>query len=704
MIEQSPTGLNTWTTVLTRTITGRQTTPLYWGWRWKTADFGPQDANRQYDIRITRTSGDQDEDRNFGNFTWYALRTITTGNPVAVPAVALMAVRIKASGQLSGALDEFNVTARSIVRDWDDASATWLWRPSSQPAAHFRHALQHPSRQTPATDGQIDLARLAYWDAVTRPAGRVFNGVFDAKTSLYDALMQIGRVGRAVPSLRDLKYSVIIDEPRTAPVRLFTPRNSWDYHGEMTHAALPHAYRIGYVDRAKDWSPQEVVVYDDGWDASTATRVDRVEWPGIDDHDQAWKEGRFHLAQQRLRREVHKITTDFEHLACERGDLVALQHDVIAVGLGSARVTAVTGDGTHTTAVTLDAAMPMQAYKSYAIRGRRVVAGSQRTDLYAVNTVEGEQTSLTFTTPPLLADAPAAGDLVAFGEHDRETLRVLVRDIEPRKDLSAILTLIAEAPAVHTAELGGSIPAYDPVVTRPSALPTPVITGMRSDAGVMRVTASRALITRVVFSLQPIFAADAEVVVLFMPSGTDGAWQTAAIDERTRDSVAISGVDSAGNYDFRLQYRHRDYLSSPMTQVNGYHVVGREAPPADLQNLSIAVAGGQALLRWDLPADLDVQAGGWISFRHTPEMTGATWPNSTSIGRAVNGDQTHVFLPLKPGTYMARAYDADGHESALKLLFLVLNLAAKEWKMPPREWVMAKAQLAILFEDRFRLA
>jgi putative transposase len=30
-------------------------------------------------------------------------------------------------------------------------------------------------------------------------------------------------------------------------------------------------------------------------------------------------------------------------------------------------------------------------------------------------------------------------------------------------------------------------------------------------------------------------------------------------------------------------------------------------------------------------------------------------------------------------------------ESALKLLFLVLNLAAKEWKMPPREWCMANS-------------
>jgi putative transposase len=57
---------------------------------------------------------------------------------------------------------------------------------------------------------------------------------------------------------------------------------------------------------------------------------------------------------------------------------------------------------------------------------------------------------------------------------------------------------------------------------------------------------------------------------------------------------------------------------------------------------------------------------------------------------------------------LRRAVRTRGHfptdEAALKLLYLVLNLAEKEWKMPPREWTMAKAQLAILFEDRFTLA
>jgi putative transposase len=57
---------------------------------------------------------------------------------------------------------------------------------------------------------------------------------------------------------------------------------------------------------------------------------------------------------------------------------------------------------------------------------------------------------------------------------------------------------------------------------------------------------------------------------------------------------------------------------------------------------------------------------------------------------------------------LRRAVRTRGHfptdDSALKLLFLVLNLAEREWRMPPREWAMAKAQFAILFEERFRTA
>jgi putative transposase len=57
---------------------------------------------------------------------------------------------------------------------------------------------------------------------------------------------------------------------------------------------------------------------------------------------------------------------------------------------------------------------------------------------------------------------------------------------------------------------------------------------------------------------------------------------------------------------------------------------------------------------------------------------------------------------------LRRAVRTRGHfpndESAMKLLFLVLNRSEKEWRMPPREWVIAKAQFAILFDQRFAKA
>ncbi len=42
-----------------------------------------------------------------------------------------------------------------------------------------------------------------------------------------------------------------------------------------------------------------------------------------------------------------------------------------------------------------------------------------------------------------------------------------------------------------------------------------------------------------------------------------------------------------------------------------------------------------------------------------------------------------------------------GDDAATKLLYLVLNNAAQEWKRPPREWSEAKTQFAVIFGERF---
>jgi transposase-like protein len=74
---------------------------------------------------------------------------------------------------------------------------------------------------------------------------------------------------------------------------------------------------------------------------------------------------------------------------------------------------------------------------------------------------------------------------------------------------------------------------------------------------------------------------------------------------------------------------------------------------------------------------------------------------------------TAIFIPVTNAiealnSKLRRAVRARGHfpndEAALKLLFLVLNRSEKEWKMPPREWAAAKAQMAVMFAERFSKA
>ncbi|CAN5134402.1 hypothetical protein BH10PSE12_BH10PSE12_12840 [soil metagenome] len=54
---------------------------------------------------------------------------------------------------------------------------------------------------------------------------------------------------------------------------------------------------------------------------------------------------------------------------------------------------------------------------------------------------------------------------------------------------------------------------------------------------------------------------------------------------------------------------------------------------------------------------------------------------------------THVLQPVPK--------KVTSDDAAAKLLYLILNRSEIEWKMPPREWTMPKAQFAVIFGERF---
>jgi sulfur carrier protein ThiS len=635
----------------------------------------------QYDVRIRRVTADSVAATVADEVYWTALRSIVNDDPVNFDDVAKIALRIKATDQLQGVIEQFNILCHSIMSDWDSETSTWIERTTSNPASVFRHLLQGPMNRRPVADSRIDLETLQTWHEWCEANGHEFNGVINYSTTLLQLLRDVASVGRASPTMRDGLFSVVQDVEQTTPRQLFTPKNSWGFGASRSFAAVPHALKVQFVNglptqvvevtpanvevddvfkinfgtdtlasftatagtvanvtaglkaawdasseritslydatdegthvlltsnrpsaqydfsgetvdgggndtqtlgvettsEEASWERDEVIVYDDGFDESNATLFEEVSLLGVANADQAWKVGRYHLAVSRLRPEVYTLSVDVEHLVCNRGDLVRVQHDVPLFGLSSGRVTARAESGGNVTTITLDETVTMVAGSSYAVRYRQEDMTIQLED---VDTDVGEQTTLTFSTPVAEADAPAVGDLVSFGEQDSETVEMIVHKIEMGAELTAKLTLVDAAPAVHTAD-SGEIPAFDPQVTVAPHLEDlvpaiPEIVSLRSGEAVMVRHKDGTFENRILATIRsgpggtvPTVRFEAQFKLSDKPT-----W--VSLPDATADAteLSVTPVEDGESYDFRVRSVSQWGVPSEWDSVEEHTVLG----------------------------------------------------------------------------------------------------------------------------------
>ena len=157
--------------------------------------------------------------------------------------------------------------------------------------------------------------------------------IVDQQQTVFDSLRAIAAIGRASFGMRDGLYSVIRDLPQAAPIQHFTPRNSWGFKSTRAFPQLPGALKVRFINPAADWQPDEQIVYDDGFTPANTALYEALDLTaGVTDPDQAWRDGRYDLAQARLRPETYELSVDVENLVCQRGDLVFVSHDVPAMG------------------------------------------------------------------------------------------------------------------------------------------------------------------------------------------------------------------------------------------------------------------------------------------------------------------------------------------------------------------------------------
>jgi len=112
-----------------------------------------------------------------------------------------------------------------------------------------------------------------------------------------------------------------------------------------------------------------------------------------------------------------------------------------------------------------------------------------------------------------------------------------------------------------------------------------------------------------------------------------------------------------GNYDFRARAINTFGIKGEWEFLSNINASGLLDPPSDVDNFVAEVNGTVITLDWDAVPDLDLS---FYRVRYSPELTGATWANSTTYVDKVSRPASSVSVPARSGTYLVRAYDKSG--------------------------------------------
>lgn len=620
-------------------------------------------ANGQYDVRVTNNAIVSSDDYVHLDLYLSNIKSIANEDPVgtAIRAkVARISLRVKATDQLNGIIDEFNFIAHSVCPDYDGAGSgagVWTARATSNPASLFLWLLRGPMNPKPAPDAMIDWAALEAWHTWCADNGFECNAYVQQGEPLKSLLNKVAVTGRASPSLRDGKYTVVRDIEKTVPIQHFTPRNSRNFSGKKAFYPIPDVVNLTFVNAEVGYQSDTRPVYNDGFDAASAETAENIDVWGITDPDQIWRHGRYLIASKKLRPEVYTLETDVENIVCTRGDLVRVSHDVPLFGIAAGRIKAVALDvGGNATSIVVDEALAMEAGKNYGVRIRRSDGSQVSADLV---TAAGEQTSVTFAAPIAPANVPAAGDLFSFGESGLETVEMLIVGMEMQKDLGARIIIVDYAPGVFTADTG-EIPAFDSHVTLPADIPytppVPAVVSMRSDGTVLVRQSDGTLQNRILITLYPQSHS-------LMIDRYEAQWKIAATDETYRSTTApgnaveigLSPVEDLMEYDVRVRAFDQAGIASDWVSQNVI-AYGKTAPPQDVPSVLGSVRGVEGIeIKWTAVQDKDLAS---YELR-----VGADWASATPLfsGLAL----TYLWAIQTAATYhlMVKAIDASGNES-----------------------------------------
>ena len=450
-IEQRLVTSEAWSEVVQLDISAKKLETFYRQHSWSFPSRG------RWQVRVTMLTVEDPDTKRQRRVSWVALQTIRPEYPLNFDKpLALIAVRVKATQQLSGALDNLNMIVRRICPDWDHASRTWITRATSNPASLYRLALQGPANPRPAPDAGLDLEALQDWHDFCRIKGLKYDReLVEANSLLRNVLTEIAAAGQASPRHDGLRWSVVIDGIEKPVIDHLNPRNSSAHRSARTYLRHPDAFRVPFLDATNDYKPAERFVLRPGFTGEPVL-TEELAMPGKTDPADVYRSALRRWYEVLLRPDTYEVTQDAPFRVATRGDHIALSTPILDRVLSATRVRAVTGNLIET-----DDLVTMDAGRDYAIRFRVYDGPDDSFGRSVVRTLARETgDSGLLQVSGFGGDMPVVGDILHFGPAGEESYHLQVTGVEAGEGLTSILRAVDLAPEIDALVDAAEIPVW----------------------------------------------------------------------------------------------------------------------------------------------------------------------------------------------------------------------------------------------------
>lgn len=319
LINDNGDPLGSWVTLGMETITAATNTPIR-----RTFQYAVSPG--RYEIKLLRQNNKDFSSRSGNDLNWSGLNSFLQSSP-DFSGLTLLALKMRATDNLSQRSSRMvNCIVTRKLPVWSGSGWT-----APQPTRSIAWAMADVLKANYGAklgDGRIDITTLTTLDELWQARGDNFDGIFDQKLTVWDALGRIARCGRAVPILQGGITRVVRDEQKSLPVALFSPRNivkgSFKIDYVMPGDDTADAVTVEFFN-ANIWKTDEITASLSG---SAAEQPAKVSLFGCTNEAHAMREGLYMAAANRYRRRMVTFRTELEGMIPTYGDLIALAHDM----------------------------------------------------------------------------------------------------------------------------------------------------------------------------------------------------------------------------------------------------------------------------------------------------------------------------------------------------------------------------------------